>query len=240
YGTYTEKGGPWEWDDRGVWATCHYGRWLLDATYGWVWIPGTVWGPGWVIWRTGRGYIGWAPQPPEAPIQIDVPVSCYSFVEQEYFDNDDDAATEHRQPTHHRPKDGGQYIHLPASAGADLRKWGPNIPLTAHHPPASGPATNSGADRPNKNNPAGNGSNHTHGQYPPPAPGAEGSPAPATPNVHGIQSGIERPAKPAPRQDGPGDPGRLSGARPAQGTEETHGRQTEGAQRQQETQQQQA
>src|SRR5262245_32967774 len=240
YWTYTDKGWTWESDDPWGWATCHYGRWLLDATYGWVWIPGTVWGPGWVIWRTGRGYIGWAPQPPEAPIQVDVPVSCYSFVEQEYFDNDDDDTPKHRQPRHRRPGDGGQYIHLPASAGADLRKWGPEIPLTAHHPGASGPAINSGAERPNRGNHVENGSNQTNGQYRRAAPGTEGNRAPAAPSAHGIQSGVERPARPAPRQDEPGDAGRLSGARPTQRTEETRGRQTEDVQHQQETHRQQA
>ena len=27
-------------------------------------MPGTVWGPGWVAWRTGDAYVGWAPLPP--------------------------------------------------------------------------------------------------------------------------------------------------------------------------------
>ncbi len=31
---------------------------------GWIWIPGTVWGPGWVAWRYGAAYIGWAALPP--------------------------------------------------------------------------------------------------------------------------------------------------------------------------------
>src|SRR5260370_1144518 len=49
------------------WATYHYGRWVFDPDYGWEWIPGYQWGPAWVAWRTGYGYIGWAPLPPEAP-----------------------------------------------------------------------------------------------------------------------------------------------------------------------------
>ncbi len=65
--------GHWEWTDQGwfwvsdepwAWATYHYGRWVFDPYYGWVWVPGVEWGPAWVAWREGGGYIGWAPLPP--------------------------------------------------------------------------------------------------------------------------------------------------------------------------------
>lgn len=46
------------------WATYHYGRWWLDQTHGWLWLPDTEWGPAWVDWRDGGGYLGWAPLPP--------------------------------------------------------------------------------------------------------------------------------------------------------------------------------
>ncbi len=46
------------------WATYHYGRWWFDQTRGWLWLPDTVWGPAWVDWRDGGGYLGWAPLPP--------------------------------------------------------------------------------------------------------------------------------------------------------------------------------
>ena len=59
FGWYWDS--DWEWG----WAPFHYGRWAFDDTYGWVWIPGSVWGPAWVTWRTGGGFIGWAPLPPE-------------------------------------------------------------------------------------------------------------------------------------------------------------------------------
>jgi hypothetical protein len=58
YGWYFQSDYPWGW------APFHYGRWALDANYGWIWIPGTVWAPAWVDWRSGGGYIGWAPLPP--------------------------------------------------------------------------------------------------------------------------------------------------------------------------------
>jgi hypothetical protein len=65
--------GRWVWTDDGWyfdsdwswgWATFHYGRWYYDASYGWAWVPGTVWSPAWVAWRSGGGYVGWAPLPP--------------------------------------------------------------------------------------------------------------------------------------------------------------------------------
>jgi hypothetical protein len=58
YGWYFQSDYPWGW------APFHYGRWALDVNNGWVWLPGTVWAPAWVDWRSGGGYIGWAPLPP--------------------------------------------------------------------------------------------------------------------------------------------------------------------------------
>ena len=48
---------PWSW-------TFHYGRWALDDGGGWAWLPGTVWGPAWVDWYWGDGFVGWAPLGP--------------------------------------------------------------------------------------------------------------------------------------------------------------------------------
>ncbi len=61
---YTPYGWSFVSDLPFAWATFHYGRWALDVTYGWIWVPGTVWGPAWVDWRWGGGYVGWAPLPP--------------------------------------------------------------------------------------------------------------------------------------------------------------------------------
>lgn len=57
----------WYWDsaEEFGWATFHYGRWILTAEYGWAWVPDDVWGPAWVDWRYGNGYVGWSPMPPE-------------------------------------------------------------------------------------------------------------------------------------------------------------------------------
>ena len=66
---YTDDWG-WYWasdqeEDAWGWIVYHYGRWVIDEDLGWVWVPGDAWGPGWVQWRRGAQYIGWAPLPPE-------------------------------------------------------------------------------------------------------------------------------------------------------------------------------
>jgi hypothetical protein len=53
----------WDWG----WAPFHYGRWVCGL-YGWSWVPGSVWGPAWVSWRSGGGYVGWAPLPPRGVV----------------------------------------------------------------------------------------------------------------------------------------------------------------------------
>jgi hypothetical protein len=64
---------------------------------GWVWVPGTEWGPAWVSWRRSPGYVGWAPLPPEAEFNrdagfnarvdadYDIGPTNYSFVEVRNF-----------------------------------------------------------------------------------------------------------------------------------------------------------
>jgi hypothetical protein len=50
---------PWGW------IAFHYGRWVWIEDVGWAWVPGRDWGPAWVDWRRGGGYVGWAPLPPD-------------------------------------------------------------------------------------------------------------------------------------------------------------------------------
>jgi hypothetical protein len=69
---YNEDWG-WYWvEDREEaawgWVTYHYGRWIEDADLGWAWIPREKWGPGFVLWRHGKEYVGWAPLPPDEVI----------------------------------------------------------------------------------------------------------------------------------------------------------------------------
>jgi hypothetical protein len=63
---YTDVGWTWASDEPWGWAVYHYGRWFYDPIYGWVWVPGTVWGPAWVDWRWSDDCVGWAPLPPAA------------------------------------------------------------------------------------------------------------------------------------------------------------------------------
>jgi hypothetical protein len=62
------------------WATYHYGQWLYDRFQGWVWIPGLDWGPAWVAWQEGDGYVGWAPQMPSEEYWNAVPGGAFLFV----------------------------------------------------------------------------------------------------------------------------------------------------------------
>ncbi len=57
----TSYGNTWVSEYQWGWACFHYGRWIFDSYYGWLWVPGTNWGPAWVSWRSGGGNIGWAP-----------------------------------------------------------------------------------------------------------------------------------------------------------------------------------
>ncbi len=63
---YSDAGWTWDGDEPFAWAVYHYGRWANVERIGWIWIPGTEWGPGWVSWRHSDDYVGWAPLPPEA------------------------------------------------------------------------------------------------------------------------------------------------------------------------------
>ena len=92
------SGWLWESDEDWGWATYHYGRWFYDNSSGWVWMPGTTWGPAWVSWRSGGGYVGWAPLTPNVvwddnagfsfnEVQIDgyIPVTSWIFVPEPLF-----------------------------------------------------------------------------------------------------------------------------------------------------------
>src|SRR6185437_4294486 len=82
----TPDGWYWVSDEPWAWATYHYGRWQLAGSYGWVWVPETVWGPAWVSWRSGGGYVGWAPLPP-APrggvsVNVTIAPAAFCFVDE--------------------------------------------------------------------------------------------------------------------------------------------------------------
>jgi hypothetical protein len=64
YWNNTEYGWTWISDWDWGWAPFHYGRWTRLPSHHWCWVPGRTWGPGWVTWRHGGGYTGWAALPP--------------------------------------------------------------------------------------------------------------------------------------------------------------------------------
>jgi hypothetical protein len=64
----TDYGNTWISDYPWGWACFHYGRWTFDTYYGWLWVPGSDWGPAWVSWRSGTGTFGWAPLSPDYEI----------------------------------------------------------------------------------------------------------------------------------------------------------------------------
>ena len=61
YWAMTEFGNTWVSYYPWGWATFHYGRWMYDGYYGWVWFPGTEWGPAWVQWISDKNFYGWRP-----------------------------------------------------------------------------------------------------------------------------------------------------------------------------------
>jgi hypothetical protein len=63
----------WTWvsDEDWGWAVYHYGRWTWLDGIGWAWVPGSVWAPAWVVFRSGDGWVGWAPRPPETGWRLD-------------------------------------------------------------------------------------------------------------------------------------------------------------------------
>jgi len=83
---WTDCGWYWESDEPWAWACYHYGYWVYDATYGWIWVPGVEWAPAWVCWRIGNGYIGWAPMCPPGFFFARHPSdAAYVFVQDDHF-----------------------------------------------------------------------------------------------------------------------------------------------------------
>ncbi len=81
---WTDCGWYWETDEPWAWACYHYGCWVYDPTYFWIWVPGVQWAPAWVSWRVGGGYIGWAPLAPPG-IRVTVSGPQFVFVESGRF-----------------------------------------------------------------------------------------------------------------------------------------------------------
>ncbi len=67
---YTDAG--WTWVSFDPWGgnPYHYGTWVHTASYGWIWVPGTIWAPAWVTWYITDDAFGWAPVPPSFVVGI--------------------------------------------------------------------------------------------------------------------------------------------------------------------------
>jgi hypothetical protein len=91
---WTDYGWMWMSEEEWGWACFHYGRWGWEDDIGWFWVPGNVWAPAWVIWRSSPDYFGWAPIPPGVEFDLrfgfrwgnfDMPGRHWVFVESRYF-----------------------------------------------------------------------------------------------------------------------------------------------------------
>ena len=88
-GRWVGSNNAWCWDSSEPWgwATYHYGRWMLTAQFGWVWVPGHEWAPAWVNWRSGEDLVGWEPMPPDVVLDagfydggFGLGVDCWTMV----------------------------------------------------------------------------------------------------------------------------------------------------------------
>lgn len=78
----TDAGWYWDSDEPWAWACYHYGTWVDNPGFGWIWVPGMQWAPAWVDWRIGGGYVGWAPC---APAGVAVAPASFAFVAAGHF-----------------------------------------------------------------------------------------------------------------------------------------------------------
>lgn len=91
YWVMTDYGNTWVSNYPWGWAAFHYGRWTYDEYYGWLWIPGTVWGPAWVSWRQSDSYYGWAPLGPGINVSLSwgggyyCPDTWWTFIPPQYL-----------------------------------------------------------------------------------------------------------------------------------------------------------
>ncbi|HUL51305.1 MAG TPA: DUF6600 domain-containing protein, partial [Candidatus Nitrosotalea sp.] len=79
---WTDCGWYWQSDEPWGWACYHYGTWVYDVTWGWIWVPDIEWAPAWVYWRVGGGFVGWAPCAPHGAVAAP---SQFAFVEVAHF-----------------------------------------------------------------------------------------------------------------------------------------------------------
>src|SRR5579864_1467783 len=132
----TRYGWTWISSERFGWATYHYGRWVLDADYGWIWVPGFEWGPAWVCWREGGGFIGWAPLPPAAGAgiaftpDVEPAPAAFSFVDERSFL--DPGVTTHLAPASHNEAILGSTARISRQTVVNGRVVNQGVPALEH------------------------------------------------------------------------------------------------------------
>src|SRR2546425_423778 len=151
-GSWAWTGDGWTWESDEPWGwTLHYGRWALSPVFGWVWVPGDVWGPAWVDWFSGDGFVGWAPLSPFGGVVV----SNFVFVEAANFaePNLKRAVLDGNHVPRHAIGAGGRGrgpgvsrepvecagggLATPARAGGRLRASRRDIPARSHGVPPS-------------------------------------------------------------------------------------------------------
>jgi hypothetical protein len=128
---YTEDGWMFETDWEWGWAPFHYGRWFhAGEVQGWVWVPDTVWGPAWVEWRAGGGYVGWAPLPPRVVVGVHVAPPIWVFVTAYHFPDG-----RHRERVVIGPREHPATAVIPPRPKPDGHAWyvGPSRDWVSHH-----------------------------------------------------------------------------------------------------------
>lgn len=76
-GRWVSTTAGWFWQSDLPWGAVafHYGRWV-SVSEGWAWVPGSTFAPAWVDWRSGAGWVGWAPLAPAGSSYVAPFVYC--------------------------------------------------------------------------------------------------------------------------------------------------------------------
>jgi hypothetical protein len=82
----------WSFEARWPWSehVFHHGRWLWTQDFDWLWSLDEREGLAYVDWRAGSEWIGWAPQPPQAPrAGAPLPEQKWVYVKAKHFAQDE-------------------------------------------------------------------------------------------------------------------------------------------------------
>ncbi len=207
YWVNTDAGWSFETEWSWGWAPFHYGRWYRDSAFGWVWVPNTVWGPAWVEWRFGGGYVGWAPLPPPG---VTVAYSSHQppwiFVETRYFVERDVHRYSLPASQVHSAYAVTQSLHPASGRGATQWHVGPppgQVSAAIGHPVSAVPLT-AAPPPPGVVHPVTAGTAHAARGAPPGSPRSGISSGPSSPPPAGTGHPSSPPAAPGHPSSSPG------------------------------------